>query len=83
MSPGSPSNDPVHALFHTLWSKAVDGPFYDKREWSQLQQVLWALQGLTPLPPSMVGEPPPWDILLREWDAEDRARGPSGNGVEP
>jgi hypothetical protein len=62
-------------LFHTLWSKAVECPHYDKREWSQMQQMLWALQGLTPAPPGTEIEPPPWDVLLRQWDEEWRSNG--------
>jgi len=27
-------------LFHRLWSKAVDSPGYDKREWVALEQRL-------------------------------------------
>lgn len=61
MSPGSPSNDPLHALLHTLWSKAVGTKHYVKKEWCKLQQAIWSLQGLTPTPLDSLAEPMPYD----------------------
>lgn len=39
MKPGDPGS-PEHALFHRLWSKAVDTPSYDKEEWMALEKVM-------------------------------------------
>ena len=33
----------IHNLFHTLWTKAVDTPDYNKTEWKQLDAVLQEL----------------------------------------
>jgi hypothetical protein len=34
---------PIHGLFHTLWSKAVGTPEYNKREWQRLEQLILEL----------------------------------------
>lgn len=33
-------SEEVHKLLHTLWSKAVGQPGYDKHEWSALEEIL-------------------------------------------
>lgn len=36
-------NRELHTLFHTLWSKAVGTPNYDKSEWKSLQEMVFNL----------------------------------------
>jgi hypothetical protein len=31
-------------LFHILWTKAVGSPTYDKKEWLELEKLIWRKQ---------------------------------------
>ena len=50
--------DELHKLFLKLWSKAQEGPAYEKAEWLGLQGGMYLLMGLTP--PADVESPPAW-----------------------
>lgn len=51
----------LRALIFRLWSKAQEGPDYDKSEWLALQSGFCLLLGVTPPPPGMA-EPKPWGV---------------------
>ena len=55
-TPKTPSD--LHDLLVRLWSKAQDGPDYQKGEWLALQHSVWGLIGWTP---SELEEPPRWN----------------------
>jgi hypothetical protein len=31
----------LHGIFHTLWTKAVGTPGYSKREWQELEAIIF------------------------------------------
>ena len=50
-------DDYLHHLLHTLWSKAVGQPHYERNEWIALEQAIFTLIAMTP--PDAI-EPPKW-----------------------
>lgn len=67
--------DELHRLVLRLWSKAQDGPEYEKGEWLSLQAGVWNLLGLTPL--DDLEEPPSWCERCDEQDSQE------GEGTAP